>query len=353
MYGFRAVLLIVLAPVIAGTPSAADDLRVQFVTASQQPHKLELQLSGTIEAVDSLDVGFREGGRVSEVLVEEGDHVSDGQALARLDPVQQDQALKVAEASLAAARAAQEQALQASDRAAAMLARGVGTRAARDAALQALSAANGSVERANSGVERARRAVDDTVLRATGASVVTARNIAPGQIVGAAQPAISLAVLGELEALFRAPDDPRLPDVMGKNIHMTTLDFNRPEMIGEVTEIAPLVDPHTGTVNLRARIGEVADGTALLGAAVRGTLEIAADRGIALPWTALMRDEAHASVWVVDDENRVSLAPVEISHFTDGVVFLASGVAEGQIVVGAGSQLLYPGRRVLPAGVAP
>lgn len=353
MYDFRAVPLGALIFAAAGAVAWGDDLRVQYVTAAEQPLRLELQLSGTIEALDSLDVGFRQGGRVVEVMVEEGDHVSAGQPLARLDPVQQDQALKVAEASLAAAQAAQAQALQASDRAAAMLSRGVGTRAARDLALQALSAAEGSVQRAESGVEQARRAVDETVLRATGPSVVTARNIAPGQIVGAAQPAISLAALGGLEAVFRASDHPRLREVMGQDVRMTTIDIDRPEMVGKVTEIAPLVDPQTGTVTLRARIGAVEGSTALLGAAVRGTLEIAAAQGVALPWTALMRDGTHASVWIVDDQSQVSLAPVDISYFTNGTVYLSSGVAPGQTVVGAGSQLLYPGRRVQPAEALP
>ncbi|TGN43170.1 biotin/lipoyl-binding protein, partial [Paracoccus liaowanqingii] len=79
------------------------DLRVQIVIARTEPLALDVQLSGQIEAVDTLDLGFRQGGRVTEVLVAEGDRVAAGQALARLNAVQQDQALNVAEAGLAAA----------------------------------------------------------------------------------------------------------------------------------------------------------------------------------------------------------------------------------------------------------
>lgn len=334
-----------------GAMAQPADLRVEYVTARQESLAVELQLSGTIEALDSVDLGFRQSGRIVEVLVEEGDRVEAGEALARLDSVQQDQALKVAQANLAAAEAAQAQALQASDRARAMLDRGVGTRAARDEAVQALSEAQGSVQRAKSATEQAGRAVEETVLRAPQASVVTNRAVAPGQIVGAAQPAFSLATLDGLEAVFQAPDHPLLREAMGREVLLTTIDIDRPAMTATVTEIAPLVDPQTGTVTLRARLAPVTGSISLLGAAVQGHLQIAVDAGVVLPWTALMRQGESAAVWVVDAEDRVRLAPVRINRFGKGTVYVADGIAAGETVVGAGSQLLYPGRRVQPAGV--
>ena len=53
------------------------------------------------------------------------------------------------------------------------------------------------------------------------------------------------------------------------------------------------------------------------------------------------------AVWLVDDTDRVRLAPVRIQRFIDGTVILGDGVEPGQIVVGAGSQMLYPGREVI------
>lgn len=329
------------------------DLRVEFVTAEEKPLLLDLQLSGTLEAKDSVDLGFRQSGRVAEVLVEEGDRIGKGDPLARLDSVQQEQGLKVAEANLASARATQEQARQASERATAMLDRGVGTRAARDQAVQVLSEAKGAVERAESSVDQARRALDDTVLRAPEASVVTGKDMSPGQVVAAAQPVVSLASLEGLEAVFRSPDHPLLDDAMGAEVRLSPIDFDAREMTGVVTEIAPLVDPATGTVTVRADVEDGPEGIDLLGAAVRGHLRVRSDSGIVVPWTALTRQGEAAAVWIVGDGNRVSLSPVEISHFSDGEVYLSGGIEAGQTIVGAGSQLLYPGRPVEPAEVQP
>lgn len=337
----------VLAPAVRAQD--IPDLRVRIEIARREPLALDLQLSGQIEAVDTLDLGFRQGGRVTEVLVSEGDRVAAGQALARLNAVQQDQALNVAEAGLASARAGAEQARQARARADALLTRGVGTRAAADQAEQALSQALGAQERAETTVEQARRALDDAVLRAPADAVVTAKSVTPGQVVAAAQPVIELAALSGLEAVFQAADDPVLRDVLGRQIRLETLDIDRPDMTGTVTEVSPLVDPETGTVTVRARIETQAQATGLLGASVRGHLQVSREEGVVVPWTALMRQGHGSAVWTVDDDNRVALTPVRIAHFGDGTIYVAEGLDEGQRVVGDGSQLLYPGRRVQPA----
>ena len=72
-----------------------------------------------------------------------------------------------------------------------------------------------------------------------------------------------------------------------------------------------------------------------------------AGTGIAVPWTALTAAAGGPAVWLVDAGNRVRLAPVRIQRYTNGTVILAEGVEPGQIVVGAGSQMLYPGRQVV------
>lgn len=354
MRGFRWSGIVSLAVMASGPSWAQDDaLRVELVRAEQRPVTLDLQLSGSIVSADSVHLSFRQAGRVIRVTVDEGDRIAQGQELARLDSVQQDQMLRVAEAGLAAARAGLAQARQADERAEALLARGVGTRAARDDARQRLSETEGATRRAESALEQARRAVRETVLRAPQDAVVTARSVAPGQIVGAAQVVLSIAALEGLEAVFDAPDHPRLDSAMGSPVTLDPIDIDRPTMRGTVSEISPLVDPTSGTVAIRVRIDDVKTDTALLGAAVRGRVQLAADSGIAVPWTAIMRDGDGSAVWRVDDTGRVSLVPVTIARFANGVIFLSGGIAPGDLVVGAGSQLLYPGRVVRQAAVLP
>ena len=120
-------------------------------------------------------------------------------------------------------------------------------------------------------------------------------------------------------------------------------------MVGTVSEVAPLVNPETGSVEVRVTIDDAVTDTALLGAAVRGEIRVPAGSGMQVPWTALTANGAGPAVWVVADDDTVSIAPVAIERFEDGVVLLESGLQPGQRVVGAGSQMLFPGRLVVDA----
>ena len=97
--------------------------------------------SGVVEAVEA-DLGFQAGGRVAAVLVREGDVVSDGQLLARLDVNELEARRDVAEAQLMIA-AAQLAELEAGARPEEL----ASARAAVSAATERLGAARREVER--------------------------------------------------------------------------------------------------------------------------------------------------------------------------------------------------------------
>lgn len=345
----RLALFLIFTPLFGLPAFAEEDLSVEFVTVQETPLIYDVALTGTIHAVDTVNVGFRQGGRVIEVLVNEGDTVTAGQPLARTDPLQQEQAFRVAEAGVSAADAARDQAQQAMDRAKAMLERGVGTRADLDSATQALSAAEGSLTQALAALDQARRALDDTVITAPTDAVVTSRKAEPGQIVGAAQSVISLASSSGREAVFQTPDSPLLRHAIDAPVSLSGIDLPNLAMTAKVSEIAPLVDSATGSVTVRALIDNPPAGIDLLGSPVKGAVHFPAGKGIAVPWTALTAIGALPAVWTVDAENRTHLVPVEVERFGNGTVILSGGVKPGQIVVGLGSQLLYPGRKVQSA----
>lgn len=310
------------------------------------------RLTGTLEALDSVDLGFREGGRITEMRVAEGDDFQKGDVLGRLDPLQLQQSLNVAEAALAAAQAAEDQARRDAERSQAMLDRGVGTRAGRDTARQLLSAAETQTKQAQSALDQARRSVEDTELVAPFDGVVTARHGEPGQVVGAATPVLSMAARGGIEAVFLTPDMPHLNAAEGNPVALRTIEVDAAPMKARVAEISPLIDATTGSVRIRALVEDAPDDVALLGAAVRGTLMLSVGHAVEIPWSALTSDDGAPAVWVVDGDGGAKLRRIEIARFDNGTVLLSGGVEPGEVVVGQGSQMLYPGRKVIDAEVA-
>jgi len=93
---FRTRLLVtLLAALLLGTVSACHK---QNATAG------ELRVSGNIEATDA-QLGFKIPGRVAERLVSEGQRVTTGQLIARLDDIEQRQQIELRRAELATAAA--------------------------------------------------------------------------------------------------------------------------------------------------------------------------------------------------------------------------------------------------------
>lgn len=64
----------------------------------------QLELYGNVD-IRKVNLGFRVGGRITEISVEEGDRVKKGQVIARLDATPYQDELRVAEAQLAQAKA--------------------------------------------------------------------------------------------------------------------------------------------------------------------------------------------------------------------------------------------------------
>ncbi|MBN1459302.1 MAG: efflux RND transporter periplasmic adaptor subunit [Armatimonadetes bacterium] len=149
------VLVIIFALVLAATLKATE---VEVVTVEAKDLVATLAATGVVEGYQAV-VAPKITGRVAEVLVEEGESVTQGQALARLEASAERAALREREAALAAAQAgaAQVQAALKQERAAsrARVARAEAALEAVQARLRDLEAGSRTQE-----VESARQAVE-------------------------------------------------------------------------------------------------------------------------------------------------------------------------------------------------
>lgn len=337
-------LMLLASPLWAEAP-----LTVEIVAAKPSTDRLLTELTGTIEAPESFTVAFRSSGRISEIAAEVGDLVSEGEVLARLDALQADAALRSAEAGQAAAKADLVQAEQTRDRARALLNRGAGTNADFEAAQAQYIAAEAAKDQAAAQVETAKQGLEDTEIRAPAPGIVTHRSAEVGQVVGAAQPVLTIAPEGRREAVFYAPNIAALDQMIGRAVTITLLDDSALQFGAEISEVSPLADAKTGTVIVKARLTSAEDeATRLLGVPVSSHIELEMPELIALPWSTLVLDDGKPAVWTVDPASgTVSLRPVVVARYTTSSVEIEAGITAGELVVAKGSNLLYPGRQVV------
>ncbi len=347
---FRALSLVILL----GTPALSDEpLVVKIVTAATTTDIRTDSLTGEVVARDLLTASFPMSGRIASVEVDEGDRVARGTPLARMESVQQEQSLRAAEAGLSTAEADLRQAAEDFERQEVLLERGATTRINRDAAEDALRVAEGGVAQARAELDRAQKAMSDTLLLAPSDATVTNRMIEDGQVVGAAQPVLELALGSGLDAIFDVPEALLTNDTgQTPGIKLTLIKDPAVTFVGQVREVSPLIDAHSGTVAVTVQINTPPPGITY-GDAVRGTASRPDTPHIMLPYTAMTANADGPAVWIVDPETmQVSLQNVTVERFETGRIILAGGIKDGTLVVTSGAQLLYPGRVVRPSEVS-
>src|SRR5215475_13206232 len=95
---------VLIAATIAGcdnkAPPAAEARPVRTVTVGNQVEGETVSLTGQIRAKDQASLAFRLDGRMIERAVNRGDEVKADQVVAQLDPQNEQQALRSAQANL-------------------------------------------------------------------------------------------------------------------------------------------------------------------------------------------------------------------------------------------------------------
>src|SRR5579871_2514128 len=119
---------------------------VRTVTAAPAQTSETIVLTGHIAAENEAALGFRLAGRLTDRLVNVGDHVETGQDVARLDPQDEVSALRSAQAAVAGAQARLTQAQATFERQRQLLATGHTPRATFDEATKALSTAQAELD---------------------------------------------------------------------------------------------------------------------------------------------------------------------------------------------------------------
>ncbi|WP_237476956.1 efflux RND transporter periplasmic adaptor subunit [Lichenibacterium dinghuense] len=337
--------LLGVAPAAAdGEPSPKPLLRVKVATAVASDLAPAITLTGDVQARYTSDLSFRAAGKIATRTVEVGQHVTADQVLATLDPAEQTANLQNARAALASAQALLTQAQLGFARQKSLMASGYTTRSAFDNAEQSLRTTQAAVDSARAALGTAEEQLGFTELRAGVAGIVTARDAEVGQVVSAGTRVFTLAQDGPRDAVFEVYEALLVSPPNG-GIAVALQSDPSVTAAGTVREIAPTVNPTSGTVRVKIDLGATPPRMSL-GATVLGTGHFRAQRGIVLPWSALFRQGDGPAVWVMGPDGTVALRPVTVTRYLDDAMVLSSGVEAGQRVVTAGIQFLRPGQRV-------
>ena len=319
---------------------------VRTVTVVEQPAGETVLLTGHIEAENEAALGFRISGRVIERLVNVGDRVSPGQILARLDPQDEQNGLRSARASLAAAQGQFTQARNNFERQKRLLERGVVSRAEFDQGQEGLETAQARVDDAEAQLKLASDRLSFTELKADAAGTVTARGAEAGEVVQTGQMIVRIARQDGRDAVFDVPAQLLRAEPADGDITVHLAEDPSVIATGRVREVGEQADPVTRT--FQVKVGLTNPPPAMrLGSTVNGSVQLNSAPVISVPASALTRTNQQSAVWIVDPSKlTVSLRNIEVSRYDPATVVVSQGLETGDIVVTAGVQALHPGQKV-------
>jgi len=359
LYLFRPpVLIVVMAASLVACEREVETTTqeprpVRAITVDRRDAGVPVVLTGRIEAEDEPVLAFRISGRVVESKLKIGDRVRPGQLVARLEPHNELNALRAAQASVAAAKAQLVRTRNQFARQETLLAQGHTTRVGFDQAKQELQAAQSQVDTAEAQLKIAQDLVSYTELKADGPGVLTAVGPGAGEVVQAGQMVVRLARDGGRDAVFDAPAHLLRSASREAEVAVSLADDAAVRTTGRVRAVAPQADPVTRTFKVKIGLKKPPDAMRL-GATVNGHIRINVEAVIEIPAAALVKGNRDPAVWIVDASTlTVSMRAVDVLRHEPEKVVISKGLDPGEIVVTAGVHALHPGQKIRLLGSQP
>ncbi|HET7540431.1 MAG TPA: efflux RND transporter periplasmic adaptor subunit [Polyangiaceae bacterium] len=336
--------------------------RVEVVSPKVTSSDRAIVLSGSVRPLEETTIYPRANGYVGKWLVDIGDKVKDGQALAEIETPELDQELDQARAQLAQASAGVTQADANREFSEANLERfkqlvpaGVASQQDLDKTQAQSVVDSASVKVAKSGV-----AVQQANIRrllqlksfahvvAPFAGTVTARNIERGSLVSAgnATPLFKVAMLDPVRVFVQVPQDAATGVKNEIEAKVTVREYPGRSFTGKVAHFSGALDQNTRTMLVEVRVPNPKN-ELLAGMYAEVSLTLpASHRVFEVPATALLNDAKGLRVALVDADNTLRLVPVTVERDIGATVLLSSGVTADARVVKLSSADMADGQKV-------
>jgi len=345
-----ALLAVILLGACAKHEPATEPVRaVRTMEVPSGTSQLQHEYPAEVKARVESRLAFRVGGKLVKRLVEVGDAVKPGQALARLDPQDLQLGQDAARAALAAAKANLDIQEAEFRRYKELREQGFIGSLELERRESTLKAARAQADQAKAQATVQSHQAQYAELTADASGVVLGVDAEPGAVVAAGATVLRVAQDGPRDVVFSVPED-RAGRLRAAMMRQDALAVRLTGAQGQtvkarIREIGAAADPTTRTFLVKADIGAA---PIRLGQTATVLVDEPAMTGvIRLPLTAIFEHQGKSTVWLLDRQAlTVSAAPIEVAGADGNLVVVASGVKAGQTIVTAGVHTLSPGQKV-------
>jgi RND family efflux transporter MFP subunit len=337
--------------------------QVAVAHPAQQKVTEYLEATGSLAAVNTVDLVARVAGFVEAIDYKDGTAVKKGTPLFAIEREPYKLKFDQSKAAEEGAKAALVQSEAEFKRQQDLQSRGVSTQANYDKALAQRDTDKSNLEQAQVNTKTAAINYGYTLVEAPFDGVVTARQVSIGEYVGASNSPTKLATIVQLDPIWVnfnvSEQDVQRVRANLRARGLTPADLKQiPVEVGLQTETgyphkgmldyaAPSVDPSTGTLAARGIIDN-AKLELLPGYFVRVRVPMEAKESLLVPEVAIGSDQAGRYVLVVNADNVVEQRKVEPGFVVGTMRVIETGLKPDDRVVVDGILRAIPGQKVEP-----
>jgi membrane fusion protein (multidrug efflux system) len=326
---------------VTGTPVTLQ--RVEAVDVSDQ-----IEATGELLAKERAQIAAEVGGRVTEILIDEGSGAELGAAVLSIDPerrtLERDSArARVTELHASVAEQEREYA-----RIKELHTRHVASQTQLDQAETQLKLARSRRIAAEAELGMQERALADAIVRAPFAGLIADRLVSRGEYVVPGQKLFELVSLDPIEVEFRLTEIDSSRVRVGNEVDVRVAPFPDETFKALVTIVSPTMDTKTRTLRVKAQLAN-SDGRLRPGLFARVDLGISKRAGVPMiAEEAVLQRSDGAVVFRALPDNRVERRVIEVGAHHDGRVEVVRGLAAGDLIVQRGHAGLTDGQVVAP-----
>ncbi len=337
-----------------GGKGAAGDVPVAVAKAHRGNVPIYLDGLGSVTAFYTVLVRSRVDGQLMSVPVNEGDLVNEGQVIAEIDPRPYQVMLEQAEGNMAKDQALLANAKVDLDRYKTLLATDSIPKQQLDTQVALVAQYEGNIKTDQAAIDNAKLQIVYAHITAPITGRIGLRLVDPGNIVHATDTTGLLLItqLQPIAALFTIPED-SLPQVLkklraGVSLEVDAYNRDKTEKLGtgKLATIDNTIDPTTGTSKLKA-IFENTNNALFPNQFVNIRLLVETlGNQIIVPEEAVQQGSQGQFVYVVGDDAKVKVQPVQVGVTEGNFTQVTSGLTDGDTVVTDGTDKLQNGSRV-------
>jgi len=340
---------------------AGEKIPVEVSSAHRQTVNRLLGYDGDVEAEFEIHVFSRVPDRIEKFLVDVGDRVRQGAMIARVRATTIEQAVRQAEAALAAARAQEANVRLEYERSQRLFRENALSQQQLDAIKTQFEAVAAQREQSEAMLKSARSQLNDALITAPISGIIATRSYEDGDMASPAQPLVTIVQMDRVKVSFNVAESDVGLLKRKQPAEVRVKSYPDRLFTGTVAEISPVLDRLTRM----ARVEVVLDNPGHLlkpGMFARVDVRVGTvDNVIVVPLHATIESSSleqqngkdvvvkNYSIYVVQGDSAVK-RHLGVAYVGHASLAVSSGLSEGERYVTVGQNTLRDGARIVVVG---